>query len=168
MGGETTAYQQGVVEALRRAGAGPGDPVMLVGHSQGGVVAAQAAADLAGGGELNVTHVVTAGAPVGWVEIPDGVQLLALENAHDVAPHLDAAPNQDRPNQVTVTFETQHGTIAANHSMDTAYLPAGAVLDDSTDPSVVAFRDGAGAFFPTEGTTATATVFQIERSYPDE
>lgn len=165
MGGDETAYQQGVVAALRRAGAGVDDPVMLVGHSQGGIVAARTAADLSAGGELNVTHVVTAGSPVGHIDMPADVQVLSLENGHDIVPHLDAADNPDRPNQVTVSFDTQHGAIGENHGIGSAYLPAAAALDGSSDPSVAAYRDGADAFFAGDGTTVTPYVYEIERSY---
>lgn len=166
MGGEETAYQQGIEEALRRAGAGPDDPVMLVGHSQGGIVAAQTAADLAGGGEFHVTHVVTAGSPVGLVDMPQSVQVLSLENSNDIVAHLDGAGNPDRPNQVTVSFDTQYGTIGENHGIGTSYLPAAAALDSSTDPSVVAYRDNAAAFFGGEGSTVTAYQYEIERVFP--
>lgn len=167
MGGEETAYQQGITEALQRAGAGPDDPVMLVGHSQGGIVAAQTAADLTDSGELNVTHVVTAGSPVGHIDMPDGVQMLSLENNHDITPRLDATDNPDRPNHVTVTFDTQHGAIGENHAIGASYLPAAATLDDSTDPSVQAYRDSAATFFPAGDATVTAHQYEIERSFPE-
>lgn len=166
MGGEQTAYQQGIIEALRRAGAGADDPVMLVGHSQGGIVATQTATDLSSSGEFNVTHVVTAGSPVGRIDVPDNVQVLSLENEHDITPHLDAVDNPDRPNQVTVSFDTQHGAIVANHGIGDSYVPAAAAVDASTDPSVVAYRDSAGAFFAGDGTTITTYVYEIERSRP--
>jgi len=64
MAGNNTVLQQGIEQALRDAGAqGTGVPVMLVGHSQGGIVAAQSTTDFVAGG-YNVTHVVIAGSPV--------------------------------------------------------------------------------------------------------
>src|SRR5262249_49728147 len=73
MAGSETVLQKGVEDAMRRAGIGPNDPVMLVGHSQGGIVAARAAEAWAASGEFTVTHVVTAGSPVGRIPVPDGV-----------------------------------------------------------------------------------------------
>jgi hypothetical protein len=163
MGGNDTAYQEGIVEALRRAGASATDPVMLVGYSQGGIVAAQTAADLAGSGGFNVTHVVTAGSPVARIDVPDSVQVLSLENRHDIVAHLDAADNPDRTNVVTVSFDAQNGSIWANHGIQAAYLPAAAALDASTDPSVVTYRDSARTFFAREGTTVTSRVYEITR-----
>ncbi|MFY1689112.1 hypothetical protein [Plantactinospora sp. WMMB782] len=79
LGGDTTSRQDAIATALDMAGAKATDPVMLVGHSQGGMVAAQAAHDTATGGfPYNVTHVVTAGSPIGNTEIPPGVQVLSL------------------------------------------------------------------------------------------
>ncbi len=166
MAGDTTAYQQGVIEALRKAGVGPTDPVMLVGHSQGGLIAAETANNLAASGEFHVTHVVTAASPVGRVPVADGVQMLSLENRNDIVPHLDAADNRDRSNHTTVTFATQNGTMGANHGIGSAYLPAAGALDHSTDPSVTAFRNSASPFLSSsgDGTQVTSYVYQITRS----
>src|SRR5262249_35177 len=65
--GEVTTYEQGIVEALHRAGVRPGDDVLLIGHSEGGIVAVDAARHLTASGEFHVSHVVTAGAPIGLV-----------------------------------------------------------------------------------------------------
>jgi PGAP1-like protein len=166
MGGEQTSYEQGIIQALHRAGADDGSPIMLVGHSQGGIVAAEMAHDLAGT-EYNVTHVVTAGSPIGRIDIPDDVQVLSLENEHDIVPHLDAADNPDRPNQVTVSFDSQYGTIGDNHNIERSYVPAAQAVDSSTDPSLLAHRDSANAFFASKGgqatTEATAQVYQVTR-----
>jgi hypothetical protein len=165
MGGETTAYEEGVVRALRLAGAGADDPVMLVGHSQGGIVAAQTASDLANSSEFNISHVVTAGSPIGRIDIPDGVQVLSLENAHDVVPHLDGTSNPDTANHVTVTFESPNGDIGHNHGLEDSYKPAAGVLDHSRNASLAAFRDSADTFFATkgDGTQLTTHVYQVTR-----
>jgi hypothetical protein len=162
LGGETTAYGKGIVEALRRAGAHPDSPVMLVGHSQGGIVAAQVAVDLARSKEFNVTHVVTAASPVARFDIPESVKVLSLENEHDLVPRLDGAGNPDRPNRVTVSFAQQNGGIVANHSMHDVYLPVAPLVDRSTDPSVAAYRESAAAFF--DGTAVESKVYEITRT----
>jgi hypothetical protein len=167
LGGDSTAREAAVAAALKAAGASPTDPVMLVGHSQGGMIAAQAAHDSATGAfNYNVTHVVTAGSPIGRVDIPDNVQVLSLENSNDIVPHLDAADNPDKPNWTTVTFTDQHGTIGENHSTTTTYLPAAQHLDSSTDPSVVAYKNSADAFLPgaANGTSMQSDTFHISRT----
>jgi hypothetical protein len=163
---DDSTREAAVAEALRLAGAGPDDPVMLVGHSQGGMLAVQAAHDAGTPAfDYNVTHVLTAGSPVGTMTVPEHVQVISLENSHDIVPHLDAHDNPDRANHTTVTFDRQGGTVAENHSTDRTYLPAAQALDHSADPSVVAYRDSAGAFFTRDGdgATVTARVYEMTR-----
>ena len=166
LGADITTREHAIADALHRAGANATDPVMLVGHSQGGMVAAQAAHDTTSGAfGFNVTHVMTAGSPIAYSDVPGNIQVLAMENSHDIVPHLDAADNPDRPNVTTVTFDTQFGNVGDNHSTQKAYLPAAQTLDTSTDPSVAAYRNSAGAFLTTDatGTTTQAHVYQLTR-----
>ena len=166
LAGQSTAREQAISDALHLAGADSQAPVMLVGHSQGGMVAAQAAADSGTSAfDYNVTHVLTAGSPIARADIPDDVQVLALENEGDVVPHLDAADNPDSANITTVTFDAQHHDVGMNHDPGRSYVPAAEALDGSTDPSVQAYRDSAGAFLTAPGETPTleAHVFDLER-----
>lgn len=161
MAGNETVLQKGVEEAMRRAGVGPNDPVMLVGHSQGGMVAARAAQDFVSSGSFNVTHVVTAGSPVGRMPIPDGVQMLSLENSGDIVPHLDAADNPASDNRTTVTFDNQSGTVGGNHAIGGNYADAAHQLDTNNDPSVRRFRDSASVF--TGGVSVETHQYTVER-----
>jgi hypothetical protein len=161
MAGNETVLQKGLEDAMRRAGIGPNDPVMLVGHSQGGIVAARAANDFVAAGQYNVTHVVTAGSPVGRIPVPDGVQMLSLENRGDIVPHLDAAENRARDNHTTVTFDNQSGTVGGNHAIGGNYVDAARQLDASTDPSVRRFRDSAGIFV--SGSSVQTHQYTVER-----
>ncbi|WP_434447620.1 lipase family protein [Lentzea sp. E54] len=170
MAGNNTVLQQGIEEALRKVGAqGSGVPVMLVGHSQGGIVAAQSTTDLVASG-YNVTHVVTAGSPVGRIDVPGNVQMLSLENKGDVVPHLDASDNPNTANRTTVTFENQTGSVGGNHEIggyrydkenpdkprvDQNYIAVAAQLDQSSDPSVRRFLDSTDAF--TQGQVGSET-----------
>ncbi|MGY1836967.1 hypothetical protein ACI79P_17885 [Blastococcus sp. SYSU DS0510] len=166
LGGDVTTRQRAIAEALRRAGAGPADPVMLVGHSQGGMVAAQAAHD-AGTADFpyDVRCVLTAGSPIGRVAVPAGVQVLALENEHDVVPHLDGRDNDDDANVTTVTFDRRNGSLGADHGLRNAYLHGARLVDRSADPSLAAYRAGAAPFLagPGEDMTVVARVYSISR-----
>src|SRR5882757_714437 len=166
IGGEVTTYERGILEALRRAGVQGDDDVLLVGHSEGGLVAVNAAGHLASTGEFHVSHVVTAGAPIGLIAggTPSNVDMLALENDGDVVPHLDGAQNPDRVNVTTATVRHDHGDIAANHDLDASYLPGAADIDASDDPSVRAYLAGIGGFL-TADTVHTRT-YVITRGYP--
>ena len=161
MAGSENARVEAVQRILAEAQVQPGQPVMLVGHSQGGMVAVRAAQELAG--RLDVTHVVTAGSPVGGMAPPEGVQVLSLENRRDVVPHTDGRENPDAAAHVTVHFDHAGSTIADNHAIDTAYAPAAHALDVSADPSVRVWLDGAEDFLDGRGehTTATTTVYTV-------
>jgi hypothetical protein len=161
IGNETTTYQRGIDEALARAGVKPGDPVMLIGHSQGGIVAANAARDFVRSGKYTVTHVLTAGSPVAQVDVPPSVQVLAIENRHDIVPHLDARDNPGTAHRVTVTVDRQHGTVGDNHSLGKVYVPAAAGVDQSGDPSIRSYVDSADPFL--SGDTVTTQRLRIER-----
>ena len=161
MAGEDNARVQALQQVLADAGAARGEPVMLVGHSQGGMVAVRAATALAG--RFTVTHVVTAGSPVGTMLPPPGVQVLSLENIRDVVPHADGRANPDRLEHVTVLFDGRGGTVAGNHGIGTAYVPAARALDRSDDVSVRTWLDSAGAFLESdaERARATTTVYTV-------
>ncbi len=168
MAGLDTSYEDGVFDALSAAGVGPHDDVLLVGHSEGGIVAVNAARDAARSGRFRVTHVVTAGSPIGKIAagLPDDVQLLALENRADVVPATDGAANPARPNITTVTVDDQHGSVGANHSLDQTYRPAAAAADDSGNASVEAFVGSADGFLDAApGESMTTSAYQITRGW---
>ena len=163
--GSSTTYERGVLAAMTRAGVTDSDQVMLVGHSEGGMVAVTAARDAVRTGRFDVTHVVTAGSPIGQTvgNLPESVRVLALENDADVIPKVDAAANPARPNVTTVHFDHNTGTIGGNHGLGTAYELGAAETDASDDPSVRAFTDSAAGFL--DGTDEDTELFLITREY---
>lgn len=164
--GETTTYERGVLEAMRRSGVRPDDDVLLVGHSEGGMVAVDAARHLASSGEFRVSHVITAGAPLGLVAggIPPRVDVLAMENEGDIVPHLDGATNPDRVNVTTVTLHRGHGEVAADHDLAASYVPGAGDVDASDDASVRAYLAGLDGFLSAD--SVQTRTFVITRRYP--
>jgi hypothetical protein len=161
VGGHDTTYSAGIVQAMTEAGIGRDDPVLLVGHSQGGM---EAAALLSHGSPFQVTHVVTAGAPTAQVHgFPPGSHVLSLENRGDVVPLLDGHDNPDTRQQVTVQFDDHETSIAANHAV-AHYVHGAAAADASTDPSV---REQLASLrchgFLGSGARATSQVLQVTR-----
>jgi pimeloyl-ACP methyl ester carboxylesterase len=135
--GDSTAYGDAIAQAMTDAGV-PGDaPVMLVGHSQGGMQAAALAADPDFG--YHVTHVVTAGSPVATSGVPDDVTMVSLENTGDVVPLLDGEENPDGAQHTTVQTDVHSGSFGAadgqNHSLST-YEQIASAADGSADPSI--------------------------------
>ena len=159
--GDHATYAAGIERAMREAGIGPRDPVLLVGHSLGGM---EAASLLAHGSGFDVTHVVTAGSPVGTEPgYPPGTHVLSLENRGDVVPLLDGRDNADSVQQVTVRFDDHETSVVANHDLR-HYVRGARAAAASTDPSVreqLASLRAAG--FLTRHATATSQVFQITR-----
>lgn len=163
--GESTAYGQAIQQAMQEAGVGPNDPVMLVGHSQGGMQAAALAADPSFG--YDVTHVVTAGSPVATAGVPDDVQVLSLENTGDVVPLLDGQENDADAHHTTVHADIHSGSFGAgdgqNHSMST-YESIASSVDSSTEPSlqqvVGSMHDEGFLSGPGAQVTSTTQTFQ--------
>lgn len=159
--GRQSVLETGIERAMRQAGVPHDAPVMLVGHSQGGIVAARAANDFVGNHSFNVTHVITAGSPVGAIAVPSQVQMLSLENNNDIVPHLDARENPDTPNHTTVKFDHQTESVGSNHQLAGNYQVAAQQLDSSSNPSVQRFRNSMGAF--TDGASVVTHQYEVTR-----
>lgn len=85
-----TQYERAVVEAMEQAGVrgGPdGDPVMLVGFSQGGILAGHLAANRAD--SFNFAAIVVCGAPIDNMPIPDSTRVISVQHEGDPVPTLD-------------------------------------------------------------------------------
>ncbi|HEX2248548.1 MAG TPA: hypothetical protein VHH13_13485 [Arthrobacter sp.] len=131
-----------VSAALEEAGAEAADQVVLVGYSQGGIHAMNMAADKAFLAEHNVAYVLTAGSPVGGVDLPEGLRSLHLEHAQDWVPGADGRSSPDTRDRVTVTLtnevatpEGEDGGLGPGHDFGN-YVAGAQLLQDSTDVSV--------------------------------
>ena len=157
LAGAATAAGAVVTSALTVAGARTGEPVLLAGHSLGGMVAAGLAADRAFRSRFSVTHVLTAGSPIAAYPIPPGVQVLALEHTDDVVPSLDGRRDPDRPRWVTVRRTARAGTLTLDpqqaHEVS-GYERTATLVDGSHDPSVTAWRAGLAPFLAGPAVTA--------------
>ena len=135
IGGMDSAYGRGVQQAMVEAGL-TGKDVMLVGHSQGGMVSASLAADPDFARQFTVQHVVTAGSPTAQVpHLPDSTHALHLENRGDAVPLLDGEENPDQPHRTTVRFDDGSSDIVGNHGLD-RYTHGAAAADASANGSI--------------------------------
>lgn len=154
-----------VVEAMEQAGVAPGEPVVLAGHSQGGIVAATLAADPDLAERFTVAAVVTAGTPASGIDLPPGVPALHLEHAPDYVPTLDGAATAATPDRTTVLVDLASSpdpddrSAAASpvsaHGVD-VYARTAARLAGAGAPSVDAFEATLGRLLGDEATTVTA------------
>ncbi|RBP67112.1 hypothetical protein DFO66_102165 [Brevibacterium sanguinis] len=105
MAGHDTVMREMVRQAIADAGIGPEDEVMLVGYSQGGITAGSLAADPAFLADVNVTALLTVGAPISDFAVAEGVDVLSIEHEQDLVPDLDGDENPGRDNWSTVTVD---------------------------------------------------------------
>lgn len=159
--GAPSAMGLAVVATLAAARIGPDEPVLLAGHSQGGLVATRLAADPAFRRHYRVAGVLTAGSPVGHVRTPAGLAALHLEHATDVVPALDHARNPDTADRVTVARAGTGSALQAHAA--SAYARTGVLVDASSNPSVLAWHQQMRRVLGGAGATATRTVYSVQR-----
>lgn len=158
-GGNMSTASKAVQMAMQQAGIPSDAPVMLVGHSQGGMTAANLAADPEFRRNFDVTNVITYGSPIDSTRIPGDVNTLALQHPFDVVPRLDLG-NSKPGGPVLVGWESSNratvvtlpspagsgmGDVMGNHDYN-AYVASveanessGALAAYRNDPSTQAF-----------------------------
>jgi hypothetical protein len=133
---QQAAYQRMVIQAMKDAGIGPNDPVMLSGWSQGGILAGRLASDPNTPG--NVQAIVVAGSPIDSMPIPSGVSVLSIQHPGDIVPKADgqpAAPNSYTDARRWATIDGDYSGVDSHNGTKYA-ASASTGLDASTDPTV--------------------------------
>jgi pimeloyl-ACP methyl ester carboxylesterase len=158
-----TGYTRCVRQALDAVAVPLGAEVLLVGHSQGGIVAMDLAGDPAfNGGRVRVTHVVAAGAPISSKDVAErsGTRVFSVENVNDVVTHLDAVDSvAGRPAPARLVYQfarNEHHTVASHSAR--LYARQLAALSDSPNPR---WRDFHESVRPYLAGTTTTTVFTL-------
>lgn len=155
-------------QALAAAGALPGDAVLPVGYSQGGI----AATSLATGTQYGTPALVTFGSPTGGIDVPSSVTDIAVEHRDDVIPALggnqrpSAHGGSDRILVERTSYDTppplDESPLVA-HSLGN-YAETASRMDASRDPRLVGARNTLAAF--TGGVDAQVTMWRGERVAP--
>jgi hypothetical protein len=163
IGGLDTAYGRGIQQAMLDAGL-EGKDVMLVGHSQGGMVSTSLAADPDFARHFNVQHVVTAGSPTAQVpDLPSSTSAIHFENRGDAVPLLDGEDNPDQPNRTTVKFDEGTSDVGDNHAIR-HYVDGAAAADASSNGSIQdQIRQMQQDGYLGNGTVEGVTTYQITR-----
>ncbi len=172
--GTFSDQQVAVLTAMDLAGIRPGDPVELVGHSQGGAVALSIAENQELLSKYNIVAVLTAGAPA--TASPSlRVPVLALENTADVVPALDGEAALANQSSSVIYFDDRSLVVDAPdptgaHSIETYIAAARRLEEDSeTDVALGSLRQwnttrlqamGLGAV----GVTTTSTTYLSRRT----
>lgn len=131
---QQAAYERMVLQAMADAGIGPDDPVMLVGFSQGGILAGKLASQDNG---FNIQAVVTAGSPIDAYDIPDGISVLSMQHTNDPIARLDGTPAIHGDNWQTIDVPPPDGFFDHN---GVAYVMTAAATLDNPDPNDAALQ----------------------------
>lgn len=167
MADQPAASETATLKAMRSAGVTRNDPVLLVGHSQGALVATR----IAEHGGYRVAGVVTLGGPTGQVPLGH-VPVLAVEHAEDPVPELGgigAAGAAGRARTVITRRLYDGATVpesweaVPSHSLP-AYSYSLHLAERSSDPRVVAFRRRIAPFV--SGPAGTASDWRADRRAP--
>jgi hypothetical protein len=138
--GQNSASQRATVQAMREAGIRASDQVILVGHSQGGLIAAR----IAESEQFRVTEMVTVGAPIHAVSLPASTEVLAIEHKEDIIPSLSgvavAGATLGAASSLTIArsvtgLPSERGDALPAHNLSN-YIDTGRALDRSADPAV--------------------------------
>ena len=163
--------ERAVLDAMRQAGIGQDEPVLLVGHSQGALEAVRVAEH----GGYRVGGVVGLGGPTGQIALPEDVPVLAVEHDADLVPALggSAATGAAGLRRLVVRRSLPDGGFGATTSKATAAFPAHdlgayrttlAQAEASDDARVRTFRGRTAPFL--DAGEGTATRYRARRVSP--
>jgi len=158
-----------VARSMEQAGIAPGEPVLLAGHSQGGMVAMDVAGDPVLGRRFEMTAVLTAGSPVGGMDLGPSTQALHVEHRQDLLPGVEGVANPATPQRTTVVRDLAVSPLAVDqdaarsvagaHELST-YLRTVRTAQGGDDPSIRGFEAAVGRVLGPAGSVATSTVYQ--------
>ena len=160
------ASERGVQLALAAAGATASSSILLVGHSQGGMVGANIALK-----DKRVKGLVTFGAPIGQLANQIKVPTVAIQHKNDIVPKLGLKANPLVENMVTVEREIPISTpiTAVLEAHDVAnYAKTAELADESQEIGLKRVREqvlaqiGAGGSMGVDKVGET-TVFELKR-----
>jgi hypothetical protein len=172
MAGGPTTYARCVREALDAAEVPVGAQVMLVGHSDGGIVAMELAADPAfNGSRVEVTHVIAAGAPISGKQVAPlrraSTRVLSVENVNDVVTHLDGVDGsaiRQSPRRLVYQYSSDEHSVGINHAAQ-EYAEHMQLLATSPNPAMREFQASAQPYLWSEpGATSTIVFTLADRS----
>ncbi len=133
-----SAMRHVVKTAIRESGIQPEDEIMLVGYSQGGIVAASLAADPEFRKQARVRQVVTVGSPIGRFDVGN-TKVLSIEQDRDVVPALDGTDNPDKRTWTTIIADSPPVDSPLGAHSSEAYTEVIRDLERSRQPEIVQF-----------------------------
>lgn|GEM_PF-1950000 len=157
---EAAASERALRASMAEAGVRPGDPVIVVGHSAGGMVAANLAADP----DLDVVAAVSFGGPVAQAATGD-TPVLSVAHAEDLVPAtagsgMAAGGRVEVGRSLGAQTPGPDGAVPA-HAID-RYRETARLIDGDDDPRLAEFRELVTGF--TDGAApADVSYWRVER-----
>jgi hypothetical protein len=135
---ENTNSVRAAKAAIEQFGVRPTDNLILVGYSQGGMIASE----LAEAGN-NVSGVVTIGSPVSNSNFVADLPVLSLEHSNDIVPAFSGSTNPMTENWSTAT---RHLNLAPGENINAAheignYVQTAKMADESTDTGLARVKN---------------------------
>ena len=155
--GQVSDSERGVRAVMAASGVTSADRIVVVGHSQGGLVAQRLAADP----QLRVSDVVLVGSPQTPGGVAPGVHVVALENSNDPIPALGGRASEGRAD-VTVArtpLIDRGDPLAAHHLLE--YRELASEADASRDPALINTRR---EIFGAEKAACQASEWRVDRA----
>jgi hypothetical protein len=157
--------QMALAEAIKTSGVGPQSSVLLVGHSQGGLIAANIALK-----DKRVKGLVTFGAPISQVAEQIKVPVVAIQHRNDIVPKLGLKANPLVENMVTVErvlpITVPVAAVLEAHEIS-RYAETAEMADKSQELGLKRVREELiGAFLPQNSIgveTGETSVYKLER-----
>jgi hypothetical protein len=135
--GEKSTSYRAANAALNAFGVNQNDRLVLVGYSQGGMVASELAEK-----HFNVVGLVTFGSPIAREQLPGNLPVLSLEHSNDLVPALSGKTNPMTENWVTGSrhVEIEPGETVLKAHRVSEYVATAALADTSTDSGLMRIR----------------------------
>jgi pimeloyl-ACP methyl ester carboxylesterase len=154
LGGSVAPSEQAVQDALTQLGAGQGDRVLFIGHSQGALVAGNI---VTAPQPYEIKGLISFGGPISHLDIK--VPTIAIAHQSDPVPVLGGGVNPMRENWVSVSGHSKFETLVDAHRLN-GYEKTAAELDESSDPG---FRRIQNKLWQDPGVSGLKYSFEIRR-----
>jgi hypothetical protein len=160
VGADSGASERAVRQAMTDAGMKPGDPLITVGYSAGGPIAASIAADPSFG----TVAAVSLGGPVASAPTREGVPLVSIEHLEDVTP-ATGGPGHPSIERLTVSRSVLDAGIAYDAMVPAhelvRYRETAALVDASEEARLATFSTLVADF--TDGGEAETSLWIARR-----
>lgn len=161
VGRQATTQTAAVLAAMERAGVKPGDPVELMGHSQGAGTVMQLLASPAVRAKYNIRYSTDIGGPATVERMPSGVHSLSVRETRDIVTAMGGAQVPSSVDHLVVAAQVP----ASRHfHMKDSYQFALERIDRSDDPNLLEYRDGRRQFLGLDDPHATSELVEVETS----